>query len=162
IGTSIGAINASLIAGNPPEDRLSRLREFWQRMERKPFWGALMAWRGLTDAQSYWMTLFGGIPGFFEPNPPAFWGTHIPLGAEYAGYYSTSPLEVTLNELVDFSLINQCRPRVTVGAAQVRTSQMHYFDSRETEITTKHIMASGALPPAFPAVRIDSELYWDG
>lgn len=162
IGTSIGAINASLIAGNRPEERLSKLQEFWLRMERKPLWGALMSWRGLTDAQSYWMTVLGGIPGFFEPNPPAFWGTHIPLGADHAGYYSTAPLEATLGELVDFSLISEHQPRLTVGAAQVSTGQMRYFDNRDTKITVKHIMASGALPPAFPAVRIDGELYWDG
>jgi NTE family protein len=79
-----------------------------------------------------------------------------------AGFYSTEPLERTLNELVDFSLLNRCTPRLTVGAANVRTSEMCYFDSRATEITVKHVLASGALPPAFPAVRIDGELYWDG
>jgi NTE family protein len=103
-----------------------------------------------------------GISGFFEPNPMALWGSHFHLGAEKAGYYSTMPLRKTLTELADFSLIKRCKPRLTVGAAHVRTSQMRYFDSRDTEITVSHIMASGALPPAFPAVRIDGELYWDG
>ena len=103
-----------------------------------------------------------GIPGFFEPNPLAFWGTRVQLGADHAGYYSTAPLEKTLLELVDFPLINRCTPRLTVGAAHVRSSQMRYFDGREIDIGVKHIMASGALPPAFPAVRIDGELYWDG
>ena len=86
----------------------------------------------------------------------------MPLGADHAGYYSTEPLRRTLEELVDFSLINKGHPRLTVGAAHVRTSMMHYFDSKEMEIAPAHIMASGALPPAFPAVRIDGELYWDG
>src|SRR6516164_749046 len=85
-----------------------------------------------------------------------------PLGKDTAGFYSTAPLERTLAELVDFSLIERCTPRLTVGAAQVRTSEMRYFDSRETAITVRHVMASGALPPAFPAVRIQGELYWDG
>jgi NTE family protein len=84
------------------------------------------------------------------------------LGADRAGYYSTAPLEKTLLELVDFPLVHRCTPRLTIGAAHVRTSQMRYFDSCEGEIGVKHIMASGALPPAFPAVRIDGELYWDG
>jgi len=79
-----------------------------------------------------------------------------------AGFYSTAPLEKTLTELVDFALVKRCTPRLTVGAAHVRTSRMRYFDSRETAITVRHVMASGALPPAFPAVRIDGELYWDG
>jgi NTE family protein len=161
IGTSIGAINASLIAGNAPENRLSRLEEFWRRMRRKELWG-LSQWPGLSDATSYWSTLLGGIPGFFEPNPLAFLGAHYPLGKDQSGFYSTAPLEKTLGELIDFSLVKNCTPRLTVGAAHVRTSQMRYFDSRETAITARHIMASGALPPAFPAVRIDGELYWDG
>ena len=86
----------------------------------------------------------------------------VPLGADHAGYYSTMPLRQTLEELVDFSLINAGHPRLTLGAAHVRTSVMHYFDSKEMELGPAHIMASGALPPAFPAVRIDGELYWDG
>jgi len=161
IGTSIGAINASLIAGNAPENRLQRLEEFWRRMRRKEFF-PLSAWPGLSDTTSYWSTVLGGIPGFFAPNPLAFLGAHYPLGRDQAGFYSTMPLEQTLAELVDFSLIKHCTPRLTVGAAHVRTSEMRYFDSRETAITARHIMASGALPPAFPAVRIDGELYWDG
>jgi len=161
IGTSIGAINASLIAGNEPKNRLERLQEFWRRMRHKELWSR-SRWPGLADTANYWTTVLGGIPGFFEPNPLAFFGSHIRLGAEAAGFYSTAPLEKTLSELVDFSLIAHCKPRLTVGAAHMRTSEMHYFDSRTSEITARHIMASGALPPAFPPVRIDGELYWDG
>jgi NTE family protein len=119
-------------------------------------------WTELPDIISYWKTILRGIPDFFEPNPGAFLGTHVPLGADAAGFYSTAPLQRTLLELIDFSLVNKCNPRLTVGAAHVRTSAMRYFDSRDGEIDVKHIMASGALPPAFPAVRIDGELYWDG
>ena len=161
IGTSIGAINASLIAGNEPENRIDRMEEFWRRMLRKEFWG-LAARSGLSDTAAYWSTLLGGIPGFFEPNPLAFLGAHYPLGKDGAGFYSTAPLERTLTALVDFTLIERCTPRLTVGAAQVCTSEMRYFDSRETAITVRHVMVSGALPPAFPAVRIGGELYWDG
>jgi NTE family protein len=162
IGTSIGAINASIIAGNRPEDRLARLQEFWRRVERSTFWGAFPAWTGVSNALSSWTTLATGIPGFFETNMRAFLGAHVPLGADHAGYYSTEPLRQTLEELVDFSLINDKTPRLTVGAAHVRSSVMHYFDSREMNLAPAHVMASGALPPAFPAVRIDGELYWDG
>ena len=162
IGTSIGAINASIITGNKPEDRLEKLKEFWQLVERANFWGAFPAWAGVADALSSWMTLTKGISGFFEPHTRAFLGAHVKLGADNAGYYSTAPLRKTLEELVDFNLLNQGRPRLTVGAAHVRSSVMHYFDSRDMKLTPNHIMASGALPPAFPAVRIDGELYWDG
>jgi NTE family protein len=162
VGTSIGAINASLIAGNRVEDRLPRLKEFWRRMEDRAPWHAMPGWSRTAQALSYWRTLGAGIPGFFEPNVPAFWGPHVRLGADGAGFYSTAPLERTLRELVDFALINRCKPRLTVGAAHVRSSRMHYFDGRDMPIDVRHVMASGALPPAFPAVRIDGELYWDG
>jgi NTE family protein len=162
IGTSIGAINAGIITGNRPEDRLPRLQEFWRRVERSTFWGAFPDWGGVADALSSWMTLTSGISGFFEPHTRAFLGAHVHLGADRAGYYSTEPLRKTLEELVDFSLINAGHPRLTVGAANVHTSMMRYFDSDEIEIGASHIMASGALPPAFPAIRIDGELYWDG
>jgi NTE family protein len=162
IGTSIGAINASVIAGNPVEDRLPRLKEFWKRMEQNPVWNIRTVFPGFNERLSYWATISHGIPGFFRPNALAHAGDTYPLGAERAGYYSTAPLEQTLAELVDVNLLNSCSPRLTVGAAHVRTSQMRYFDSRDGELTIRHIMASGALPPAFPAIRIDGELYWDG
>jgi NTE family protein len=162
IGTSIGAINASLIAGNSPQNRLPRLREFWKKMEQNPVWSFRDIFPGFNEKLSYWSTVTNGIPGFFRPNPLAHAGDGYPLGADRAGYYSTAPLEQTLTELVDFDLLNHCTPRLTVGAAHVRTSQMRYFDSRDTALDVRHIMASGALPPAFPAVRIDGELYWDG
>ena len=162
IGTSIGAINAGLIAGNSVEGRLSRLKEFWKRMQQNPVWNIRTAFPDFNERLSCWATITHGIPGFFRPNALAHAGDSYPLSAERAGYYSTAPLEQTLTELVDVDLLNSCRPRLTVGAAHVRTSQMRYFDSRDGELTIRHIMASGALPPAFPAVRIDGELYWDG
>ena len=162
IGTSIGAINPALIAGNAPENRLARLREFWKRMEQNPGWSFPNLFTGFNEKLAYWSAVTNGIPGFFTPNPLAHAGDNYPLGADQAGYYSTAPLERTLSELVDFELVNRCTPRLTVGAAHVRTSQMRYFDSRDSQLGLKHIMASGALPPAFPAVRIDGELYWDG
>ena len=162
IGTSIGAINAALIAGNEPQNRLAKLSEFWRRMQRYNPWSALPSWSGIPDTMAHMQTIISGIPGFFQPNLPAFMGQHIPLGVDHASFYSTAPLRETLNDLVDFSLVNRCMPRLTVGAAHVRSSMMRYFDSRDTEIAVEHIMASGALPPAFPAIRIDGELYWDG
>jgi NTE family protein len=162
IGTSIGAINAALIVGNPMDERLAALEEFWRRMSHKSFLYDVPGCERVAQAMSNWQTVSSGIAGFFEPNPLAFMGSHVPLGADNAGYYSTAPLERTLGDLVDFSLINRCKTRLTVGAAHVRTSQMKYFDSRESVIGVEHVMASGALPPAFPAVRIDGELYWDG
>lgn len=162
IGTSIGAINASLIAGNRPENRLDRLRDFWEQVE----YDAAQKWASalpiIGQASANYLAIAGGIRGFFEPNPRAYFGEHTELGPESAGYYSTAPLRQTLNSLVDFDEINSGPVRLTVGAANVHTSAMRYFDSREEALGLNHILASGALPPAFPAVRIDGELYWDG
>jgi NTE family protein len=162
IGTSIGAINASLIAGNVPQNRVLRLQEFWKRVEQRPIWSFPDAFAGINEMLSYWSTVANGIPGFFRPNPLAHAGADCPIGTDGAGYYSAEPLKQTLGELIDFDLVNNCRPRLTVGAAHLRTSEMRYFDSRDCKLGVEHIMASGALPPAFPAVRIDGELYWDG
>ena len=150
IGTSIGAINAGIIAGNAPENRLPRLREFWQRVEQgSPF--------------GYVTTLASGIPAFFAPRPLTWGaGTQMRVGLDEASYYRTEPLRQTLTELIDARILNQTKTRLTVGAVHVRSSQMRYFDSREQPIRLEHIMASGALPPAFPAIRIDGEAYWDG
>lgn len=162
IGTSIGAINAALIAGNPPESRLAALQEFWHRVSHKPYWSGWQAPGPFCRPMDYWSILSGGLRNFFEPNHHAFLGPHIPLGVERAGYYSTGPLKCTLTDLVDQSRLNCGAPRITVGAAHVRSSRMHYFDSQNDKLSISHIMASGALPPAFPGVRIDGELYWDG
>jgi NTE family protein len=161
IGTSIGAINAALIAGNPPEKRLPRMREFWRRVRHGP-WTDLASSLPMMGSFAAAMTVAGGLQNFFQPNPWAFLSDRTPLGPELAGYYSTRPLERTLADLIDTDLMNAGRPRLTVGAASVSTGEMRYFDSREGPLTIRHVMASGALPPAFPAVRIDGDLYWDG
>ena len=107
-------------------------------------------------------TLTSGVEGFFRPNTRAFTSAHTALGSESAAYYSTKPLAATLRDLLDEETLNRGAPRVTVGAANLTTGHMRYFDSRDGRIGVPHILASGALPPAFPAVRIDGELYWDG
>jgi NTE family protein len=162
IGTSIGAINAALIAGNARHERIARLTQFWNRMERRDPWTNWPAWTGLPNQLSCWATIAGGLPGFFRPHIPAFFGAQIPLGIERAGFYSTAPLRETLEGLINFEIINRGGPRLTVGAANVRTSAMRYFDTRDMPICIDHVLASGALPPAFPAVRIEGEHYWDG
>jgi len=161
IGTSIGAINAALIAGAKPAERIDKLDEFWRRVEHGRLFGrALPAWASAAMRNASAVT--AGIPAFFRPNPLAFLSPHAPLGPEDAGYYSVAPLRATLAELVDLDALNHGRTRITVGASNVRTSEMRYFDSRDMPLAIEHVMASGALPPAFPAVRIDGELYWDG
>jgi NTE family protein len=161
IGTSIGAINAALIVGSKPSERMDRLEDFWCRVEHGDF-GALPLPSWMSAAARNFSAVTAGIPSFFRPNPAAFLSTHAPLGAEGAGYYSVEPLRRTLGELVDLDVLNGGATRLTVGASNVGTSEMRYFDSRDRPLGIDHILASGALPPAFPAVRIDGELYWDG
>ncbi len=163
IGTSIGAINGAMIAGNPVDARLDRLNAFWRRVEHSPVLAATSHLPPPFDAMlPNWATITTGVQGFFRPNPIAFLGLNVPLPADGAGYYSMQPLSETLEGLVDFSEINVGPTRLTVGAANVHNSALRYFDSRDMELSVKHVMASGALPPAFPAMRIDGELYWDG
>lgn len=163
IGTSIGAINAALIAGNRREQRLAKLSEFWEGVEWHQPLGvsAALPW-WIAGPASNFSTLTMGVPGFFEPNPKSWLGVRAPLGIEDASYYRTDQLRITLTRLVDFDLIGRNSTRLTVGAVNARTGAMRYFDSRREPLNVSHVMASGALPPAFPAVRIDGEPYWDG
>ena len=163
VGTSIGAINGAIIAGNPPSVRMEKLKAFWERMEQRSLAGMIDA---LLPAFANFFTNVGtvtrGISGFFEPNPAALQGQHARLGLDAASYYSTAPLRETLGELIDLDYLHSKATRLTVGAVNARSGQMKYFDSHRETLGIDHVMASGALPPAFPAVRIDGEPYWDG
>lgn len=162
IGTSIGAINGAIIAGNPVAERMAKLEKFWSIVRNQHFGELGALWPALANAFSNLGTLARGIDHFFVPNPQALWGVHVPMGVERAAFYSTEPLAETLAELIDFNCINAGDVRLTLGAVNVATGDMAYFDTRDRKIDAKHVMASGALPPAFPAVRIDGEPYWDG
>ncbi|KVS45275.1 patatin-like phospholipase family protein [Burkholderia ubonensis] len=164
IGTSIGAINAALIVGNPPERRDQRLAEFWRRVSERTELAGPVSLPGWDKLFAEMMIIGGGITGFFEPNPASWLGPMARLGVDRASYYRIAPLRDTLVSLIEPDLLNAGRPRLTVGAVNACTGEMRYFDSRDPHnpLTVEHIMSSGALPPAFPAVRIDGQPYWDG
>ena len=162
IGTSIGAINAALIAGNPVAQRLERLRTFWKFSDDPAPAVGPLAWMGMDSSLAMMNTVLRGIPNFFVPNPTALFGMHADVGVEAASYYSTAPLRESLSSLTDSGQLGQGSTRLTVGAVNARSGAMRYFDSRHETLSTDHVMASGALPPAFPAVRIEGEPYWDG
>jgi NTE family protein len=162
IGTSIGAINAALICGNSPAHRLAHLDRFWQRLEQQGFAANVFDPFGVGAMLGTMNTVLRGIPSFFVPSPGAWRGTRATSSVEEAAYYSTAPLRETLQELIDWDYLCDCRTRLTVGAVNVCSGQMRYFDSREEPLGVDHVMASGALPPAFGAIRIDGEPYWDG
>jgi NTE family protein len=219
-GISIGAINAALIAGNPPEVRVEKLRKFWELVTMTPLWrGAglvakngpvgglvehatsaaasigttrpthlasarhadhlyefwndtatslLSSWpprgdlaRGLANQISAGLALVRGAPGFFAPRLPIPW-LQPPGTLEATSYYDSSELKATLERLVDFDRINAGKIRFSIGAVGVSTGNFVYFDNTTHTIGPDHVMASGALPPGFPAIEIEGEHYWDG
>ena len=162
IGTSIGAINGALIAGNAPAQRLERLKAFWDHVQQQACAAGPLDWLGMGNLLANMSTVMRGIPAFFEPNISALRGARANVGVERAAYYSTEPLRRTLAKLVDLEYLGTGNTRLTVGAVNACTGAMRYFDSRDEPLVLDHIMASGALPPAFPAVRIEGQPYWDG
>lgn len=173
-GVSIGAINSAIIAGNPPERRTARLREFWDGVSSNlmlfdlPKGLGIQAREMMNESRAAMVSLFG-VPGFFAPRmPPA--PMQLPGTPGALSYYDTTPLQRTLEKLIDFDLINTPDPRhkvrLSVGAVNVATGNFRYFDSttpgQDGLIGPHHIMASGALPPGFPPIEIDGEFYWDG
>lgn len=164
-GISIGAINSAIIAGNPPERRLERLHQFWDRVSSRltlPPLATDSASRKIYNEMSAVLVAATGAPGFFEPRFPP------PILNPFAGspgaisIYDTHPLYETLSELIDIDYLNSGHVRISVGAVHVPTGNFKYFDSAHQKIGLEHIMASGALPPGFPPVLIDGEPYWDG
>jgi NTE family protein len=172
-GTSIGGINGALLAGNPLERRVERLREFWEAVTEPPIripnvpWFSELPWNGNGQAR-YWTnkisafaTMFHGAPNFFTPRPfpPVSSTAESP---DLVSYYDTSPLKATLARLVDFDLINSRPLRFSVAATNVRTGVPVYFDNLQRPLSPAHVMASASLPPGFPPTEIDGEYYWDG
>ena len=168
-GISIGAINAAIIAGNPREKRIGRLKEFWEAVSSPVSWNPVVKGdraRSLFNETSAALIATFGVPGFFTPRfPPApLWPQGSP---QSQSYYDTAPLRATLERLVDFDRINALETRLSVGAVSVTSGNFKYFDNFEfkklgKKIGPEHIMASGALPPGFPSVVIDGEHFWDG
>ena len=167
-GISIGAINAALIAGNPPERRVERLREFWRLVSSSYAPPTLLPTeeaRQMASQMGAATSALFGAPGFFRPwFPQALFPSGMLGAGEGASIslYDTGPLKATLEQLVDFDLINSGAVRLTVGAVNVLTGNSVVFDNTERKIGPEHIMASGALPPGFPPVMVDGEPYWDG
>ena len=163
-GISIGAINSALMAGNAPQDRIPAMKTFWERITSvsKTF-DLWTAWspRRMANTWSAARTTITGAPGFFQLRVPSA-ALRAPGTPGANSFYDTSALRDTLLELVDFDRINNGPTRLSVGAVNVETGNMTWFDSHEITIRPEHIMASGALPPGFPAIEIDGSLYWDG
>jgi NTE family protein len=171
-GISIGALNAAVIAGNPPERRVEQLHAFWDTICAPPPWFGLPVWfdasglpaamQGGLSSMAAWSAVVAGQQGFFRPRvPPPFLEPRA--APTKASWYDTTPLRATLECFADFDRINDARQmHVSVGAVNVRTGNFTYFDNTRQKLKPEHFMASGALPPGFAAVEIDGEYYWDG
>ena len=165
-GISIGAVNAAIIAGNPPERRLERLKAFWDLTSSgstaKPLAADSVSRAYFNEASAAWIAMTG-VPGFFKPRmfSPFFYPPGAP---EALSFYDTTPLKETLESLVDFDLINDRarQVRLSVGAVDIRKGTLRFFDNTKERIGPEHIMASGALPPGLPPVEIEGRAYWDG
>jgi NTE family protein len=163
-GISIGAINAAIMAGNQPGQRIERLNAFWQKVTAELLFPAPDWWQDARSVYTAWaegLASMSGVPGFFRPRllPPLSY----PRGfTEALSFYDTSPLRATLEELVDFDRINSKNCRLSLGAVNIRTGNFCYFDNTGQKLGPEHVMASAALPPGFPPVEIGGELYWDG
>jgi NTE family protein len=168
-GISIGAVNSALIAGNPPERRVEKLRAFWETVSTPPPGAPYLAGgtprddithRLVNQARAFG-TLVAGAPGFFVPRlPPPY--LNRPGTPPALSWYDTGPLRATLERLADFDRINKGGTRFSVGAVNVRTGNFVYFDNTTHQIGPDHVIASGSLPPGLPATVIDGEHYWDG
>jgi len=173
-GVSIGALNTAIIAGNPPEKRVEALRGFWNAICHPLDWvGSVSAWAlpglGLQDMSRKWASMWAagralteGQPGFFAPRFPLPVAGLGKLDPSRVSYYDTAALKATLLRFADFDRINDGSIRVSVGAVNVSTGNLTYFDNTKMRLAPEHFMASGALPPGFPAVEIEGEYYWDG
>ena len=163
-GVSIGAINAAIIAGNKKENRVDCLREFWERITDRKVWNYTPDgdyYRQMRNATSSLLTLMNGQPGFFSPRIHNPWFSQ-PGASTATSFYDNAPLRETLNELVDFSLINSGDMRLAVGAVNVLNGNFIYFDTAQEDVEVEHVMASGALPPALPMMKIGTDHFWDG
>ena len=163
-GISIGAVNAAIIAGNPPEQRIARLRAFWEGraawLPNLPFWQGDKA-REFLHEWSAGFVAGVGVPGFFQPRPipPMLAAPGTPAALSF---YDSAPLAETLDRLIDWDLLNDGPVRLSVGAVEVESGNFHYFDNRRERLDARHIMASGALPPGLPPIEIDGHYWWDG
>lgn len=166
VGTSIGAINAALIAGNPQAERLNKVKAFWDRVSHPDGVDMNQVSDSVRRSNIWFNTVDAvvrGVPGFFTPRWFSGFPFGLPVPPEQASFYSTDPLSATLKELVDFDYLNaEGGMRMTVTAVNVSTGELAHFDSLQGDLCVEHVRASGSLPPAFPPVRIDGALYWDG
>jgi NTE family protein len=161
-GISIGSLNAAVIAGNPRDKRVERLRAFWEHICRQPWWPPLPharflpgcqwpdSWRGWINTLEATRAFVEGQNGFFVPRSwtSLAWAQTAP---HTASFYDTRPLKATLERFADFDRINRAdEMRVSIGVVNVESGNFRYFDNLEDRLRPEHFMASGRTAAGLP------------
>lgn len=153
--TSIGAITAALIAGNPPATRLDRLEAFWRRAASPP--GPVpAAWARPAQLMGALQARLLGRPGLFHTRIPGFGGLRG------LGLYDAGPMRRALVELVDFDRLNGGEIRLSVLALDLASGEEVVFEAGADRIGPDHLMASAALIPDFAPVPVGDRVLVDG
>jgi NTE family protein len=162
-GASIGAVNAAILAGNPPSQRVAKLREFWQRAARWSPWSAVPTGGQMRDTLNKLQTLhtvMAGRPGLFRPRPSGFLSL-LPGTPPDVGLFDGRPLLDTLARVLDYDYLNQAALPLVIGSVDLESGEGVYFDNREQPIAPRHLLASTAFIPGFPPVEVDGRLLGD-
>jgi NTE family protein len=144
-GTAIGAVNAAIIAGNLPHERIFRLRQFWQGLSRSV---AARSDPGLRGKLRHWLA--GRIPVGRRDSAEAP-GRDRPV-------IRPGELRDLVEAAVDFDRINSGAVRIVLGALNLVTGAETYFDNDRHVLGLDHVLASTALPGQPPTV-IDNQRY---
>lgn len=168
-GISIGAFNSAIFAGNEPQNRIPKLMSFWSSICHEknlldlfvtpladcfPNSEQYKRYAGWADAMQ---TLTFGQQGFFTPRTTLYLDDPASVSI-----YRTDQLADTLSKHVNFDILNDGKIKVSVGAVNVANGKLVYFDNHTARLGVEHIMASGALPPGFPPIKIGNDYFWDG
>jgi len=162
-GISIGAVNAAVIAGNPPDDRVDRLAALWESISWPDLPAPVTArlWQTLHNMASNAEALLLGQPNFFTLRPVSPY-LRPPSPPQEVSFYDTTPLRLTLRRFADFALINRGAVRLSLGATNLATGVLEFFDNARQALGPQLVLASCSLPPGFPATVVDGTPYWDG
>jgi NTE family protein len=162
VGASIGAVTAAIIVGNAAEERVAKLRQFWDEATQHtgPSVTGLLKPRQYYNALHALLTLTQGRPNIFQHRFPGMWST-LPWMPNDVALFDHPPLLGTLKRLVDFDRLNRGDTRLTVGCIDVETGEEIYFDTTRETIRPEHILASTAILPAFAPVEVEGRLLCD-
>jgi len=163
VGASVGALAGAILAGNPPERRLERLRQYWNEATQANFWPAprdSVRLRELYNAAHIFSATAFGRPGIYRHRFPGAFSA-LPWMPNDVAFYDQTPLRRTLEHLVDFDLLNRAEIRLSFICIDVETGEEVWFDNTRGRITPQHLLAAVALMPIFKPIEIGGRLLCD-